>query len=86
MTEPSPKGPSLGQRDAKIDALRGFNLLGIAIVNTPWIGLNPALPELLGMTRAGRPSPHELISRARRGPLRGKFYTQFRTLCLGTAK
>ncbi len=89
MTASSPMGPSLGQRDAKIDALRGFNLLGIAVVNTPWIGLNPALPDLLwnDARRAALPLPDLISAGIVEGLFEGKFYPQFAMLFgLGTAK
>jgi uncharacterized protein len=82
-------GPSLTQRDSKIDALRGFNLLGIAIVNTPWIGLNPALPDLLwnDARRAALPLHDVLSAGLVEGLFEGKFYPQFAMLFgLGTAK
>ena len=82
-------GPSLTQRDAKIDALRGFNLLGIAIVNTPWIGLNPALPDLLwnDARRTALPLHDVLSAGIVEGLFEGKFYPQFAMLFgLGTAK
>lgn len=82
-------GPSLTQRDTKIDALRGFNLLGIAIVNTPWIGLNPALPDLLwnDARRAALPLHDVLSAGIVEGLFEGKFYPQFAMLFgLGTAK
>lgn len=85
----SPKGPSLGRRDAKIDALRGFSLLGIAIVNAPWIGLNPALPDLLWNDARRSALPlHDLISAGVvEGLFEGKFYPQFAMLFgIGAAK
>ena len=89
MSEARSEGPSLGRRDAKIDALRGFSLLGIAVVNTPWIGLNPALPDLLwnDARRAALPF-HDLLSAGIvEGLFEGKFYPQFAALFgLGTAK
>ena len=89
MSEGTATGPSLGARDVKLDALRGFNLLGIAIVNAPWIGLNPALPELLwnDARRAALPLQDLLSAGLVEGFFEGKFYPQFAMLFgLGTAK
>lgn len=74
------KGP--GERDVAIDALRGLCLLGIALVNVPWIGFRESLASLLftDSLRASL-SPLDL---AAAGFVEifceGKFYPQFAAL------
>jgi uncharacterized protein len=70
------------ERDPNIDALRGLCLLGIAIVNTPWIGMERPLfaylfdPELRAQT--------SMIDLGAAGLIEwlaeGKFYPQFSML------
>jgi uncharacterized protein len=84
----SSEGPSLDRRDRTIDALRGLCLLGIALVNVPWIGLAPPLPELLWdeTRRAGLSWPDLLSALFVEGLCEGKFYPQFGALFgFGTA-
>jgi uncharacterized protein len=85
---PSTEGPSLERRDRTIDALRGLCLLGIALVNVPWIGLAPTLPELLwdDSRRAALPWHDLLAALFVEGLCEGKFYPQFGALFgLGSA-
>ncbi len=69
-------------RDRSIDALRGLCLLGIAIVNVPWIGLAPVLPDLLwDETRRAALSVVDLVAALFvEGLCEGKFYPQFAAL------
>lgn len=69
-------------RDPAIDALRGLCLLGIAIVNVPWIGLNPSLPDLVwdDARRAALPVWDLLAALFVEGLCEGKFYPQFAAL------
>jgi uncharacterized protein len=69
-------------RDPSIDALRGLCLLGIAIVNVPWIGLNPSLPDLVwdDARRAALPVWDLLAALFVEGLCEGKFYPQFAAL------
>lgn len=83
----SGQAPSAGQapstdRDPSIDALRGLCLLGIAIVNVPWIGLNPSLPDLVwdDARRAALPIWDLLAALFVEGLCEGKFYPQFAAL------
>ncbi|MBN8614389.1 MAG: DUF418 domain-containing protein [Deltaproteobacteria bacterium] len=82
MTETKPTvGPS-SDRDPSIDALRGLCLLGIAIVNAPWIGLSPSLPDLLwdDTRRAALPLWDLGSALFVEGLCEGKFYPQFAAL------
>lgn len=78
---PSEPGPSR-TRDASIDALRGLCLLGIAIVNVPWIGLSPPLPDLVWdeTARAAATWPDLLSALFVEVFCEGKFYPQFAAL------
>jgi uncharacterized protein len=78
--EPQTSGPE--GRDRAIDALRGFCLLGIALVNVPWIGLAPSLPELLwdDALRAALSLPDLVAALFVEGLCEGKFYPQFSAL------
>lgn len=81
-------GPSLERRDRTIDALRGLCLLGIALVNVPWIGLAPPLPDLLwdDARREALPLPDLVAALFVEGLCEGKFYPQFGALFgFGTA-
>jgi uncharacterized protein len=72
-----------GEREAAIDALRGACLLGIAIVNAPWIGAGASLPLQLGLHFEGRQllALPDLISAIGVEWLcEGKFYPQFAAL------
>lgn len=85
---PPTEGPSLDRRDRTIDALRGFCLLGIALVNVPWIGLAPPLPDLLWdeTRRAALSWPDLLAALFVEWLCEGKFYPQFAALFgFGTA-
>ncbi len=81
MSSDAGSGPST-ERDPAIDALRGLCLLGIAIVNTPWIGLSPSLPDLLwdDTRRAALPLWDLLSALFVEGLCEGKFYPQFAAL------
>jgi uncharacterized protein len=75
------EGP--GQREAAIDALRGLCLLGIAIVNAPWIGAGASLPLQLGLHFEGaRPMalPDLVSAIGVEWLCEGKFYPQFAAL------
>ncbi len=81
-------GPSLAHRDRTIDALRGLCLLGIALVNVPWIGLAPSLPDLLWNDALREALPWWDLASALlvEGLCEGKFYPQFSALFgFGTA-
>jgi uncharacterized protein len=85
---PDSSGPSLERRDRTIDALRGLCLLGIALVNVPWIGLAPPLPDLLWDDARREALPwHDLVAALFvEGLCEGKFYPQFGALFgFGTA-
>lgn len=81
MTDVASTGPS-SDRDPSIDALRGLCLLGIAIVNAPWIGLSPSLPDLLWdeTLRAALPIWDLIAGLFVEGLCEGKFYPQFAAL------
>ncbi|MFO0709641.1 MAG: DUF418 domain-containing protein [Sandaracinus sp.] len=74
----APRGPSV-DRDPAIDAMRGLCLLGIAIVNVPWIGLSPPIPDLLwnDAHRAALSVPDLVTALFVEGLCEGKFYPQF---------
>lgn len=69
-------------RDEVIDALRAWCLLGIAVVNVPWIGFEAPLPDLLwDPARRAALSPLDLAAAALvEGLFEGKFYPQFAAL------
>lgn len=71
-----------GQREEAIDALRGLCLVGIAIVNVPWIGFSENLLLQLGQWWGGHPmSPADLAAAIGIEWLfEGKFYPQFSAL------
>ena len=74
---------SPGQREDAIDALRGLCLLGIAVVNVPWIGFSRALPLQLGLHFEGRELlalPDLIAAGAVEWLAEGKFYPQFAAL------
>jgi uncharacterized protein len=71
-----------GQREEAIDALRGLCLVGIAIVNVPWIGFSENLLLQLGQWWGGHAmSPADLVAAIGIEWLfEGKFYPQFSAL------
>jgi uncharacterized protein len=72
-----------GEREEAIDALRGLCLLGIAIVNVPWIGFAHVLPLQLGLHFEGRQAmamPDLIAAIAVEWLAEGKFYPQFSAL------
>lgn len=72
-----------GEREAAIDALRGLCLLGIALVNVPWIGLSETFPMQLGLHFEGVRALGTADLLAAGGVewlCEGKFYPQFATL------
>jgi uncharacterized protein len=72
-----------GEREAAIDALRGLCLLGIAIVNAPWIGAGASLPLQLGLHFEGDQQlalPDLVTAIGVEWLFEGKFYPQFATL------
>ncbi len=76
----STSGP--GEREVAIDALRGLSLVGIAIVNVPWIGFAENLLLQLGAWWEGRAmAPADLVTAIGIEWLfEGKFYPQFSAL------
>ena len=77
----SATGP--GDREDAIDALRGLCLVGIAIVNVPWIGFANVLPLQLGLHFEGQtalPLPDLFAAIAVEWLAEGKFYPQFSAL------
>jgi uncharacterized protein len=77
----SANGP--GERETAIDALRGLCLLGIAIVNAPWIGAGASLPLQLGLHFEGRHAlalPDLVTAIGVEWLAEGKFYPQFAAL------
>ena len=77
----SATGP--GDREDAIDALRGLCLVGIAIVNVPWIGFANVLPLQLGLHFEGQtalPLPDLIAAIAVEWLAEGKFYPQFSAL------
>lgn len=75
-------------RDRRIDALRALCLLGIALVNAPWIGLVRSLPSLLwSAPLRAELTPVDLAAAGFVELLcEGRFYPQFAMLFgLGTA-
>lgn len=70
------------KRDATIDALRGLCLLGIALVNVPWIGSERYLfAYLLDPTLRAATPIHDLVAAgAIEWLAEGKFYPQFSML------
>lgn len=81
MAEADSKGGP-GERESAIDALRGFSLVGIAIVNVPWIGFAENLLLQLGAWWEGRAmAPADLVTAIGIEWLfEGKFYPQFSAL------
>ena len=72
-----------GERESAIDALRGLCLLGIAIVNAPWIGAGASLPLQLGLHFEGQtqlPLPDLVVAIGVEWLCEGKFYPQFGAL------
>jgi uncharacterized protein len=77
MSGETARGP--GDRQEAIDALRGLCLVGIAIVNVPWIGFSENLLLQLGQWWGGHPMPvPDLVAAIGIEWLfEGKFYPQF---------
>lgn len=71
-----------GEREEAIDALRGLCLVGIAIVNVPWIGYSENLLLWLGQWWEGRASsvPDLVAAIGIEWLFEGKFYPQFSAL------
>jgi uncharacterized protein len=71
-----------GAREPAIDALRGLCLLGIAIVNVPWLGAPVPLAELLldDTLRSATPSGDLACAALIEWLAEGKFYPQFSAL------
>ncbi len=81
MSGQAATGP--GEREAAIDALRGLCLLGIAIVNVPWIGFAENLPLQLGQHFEGQHAlawPDLIAAIGVEWLFEGKFYPQFSAL------
>lgn len=81
MSGEAARGP--GKREAAIDALRGLCLVGIAIVNVPWIGFSENLLMRLGLWWEGtRPMsvPDLVTAVGIEWLFEGKFYPQFSML------
>lgn len=81
MAEPDSTGGP-GERESAIDALRGWSLVGIAIVNVPWIGFAENLLLQLGAWWEGRAmAPADLgTAIGIEWLFEGKFYPQFSAL------
>lgn len=77
MTDAGP-----GQREEAIDALRGLSLIGIAIVNVPWIGFSENLLLQLGQWWEGHAMalPDLITAIGIEWLFEGKFYPQFSAL------
>ncbi len=72
-----------GEREPAIDALRGLCLLGIAVVNAPWIGAGASLPLQLGLHFEGErllALPDLVAAIGVEWLAEGKFYPQFAAL------
>jgi uncharacterized protein len=71
-----------GEREPAIDALRGLCLLGIAIVNVPWLGAPIPLSELLldESLRSATPAADLACAALVEWLAEGKFYPQFSAL------
>src|SRR5687768_9183804 len=70
------------KRDARLDALRGLCLLGIAIVNVPWIGAERSLVSVLfdPAVRTSTPLWDLAAAALVEWLAEGKFYPQFSLL------
>lgn len=80
--EPASPASGAGAREPAIDALRGFALLGIAIVNVPWIGSERSLGAQLveDALRAALPWWDVAAAGLVEWLAEGKFYPQFAAL------